>query len=247
MTDQLLEILEKEHNSCVVNEGLDINRDPEKSYIAEKRNQLERLRAKRKERFSRLTGPQLLPLTPERFPGEDDLRSVCSNSRFSSASQLSKGPALLHRLKQNKSKAKAKIEAVEKVVNHPNIGQNPRVLTKARITWNQVDELRYQYESILDEAFETLGDKNQELAAELATNDARNSWIETVEAKLEEMLLMKDSPEKVNSTAHLELSQVHGQDNPANQAFNHQPPMLFTPPAGNMHRQLGQETPEEYI
>jgi hypothetical protein len=88
LTDQLLEILEKEHNTYVVNEGLDINRDPEKCYITEKRNLLQRLRAKRKERFSRLTGPQLLPLLPERFPGEDDLGSVCSNSRFSSASQL---------------------------------------------------------------------------------------------------------------------------------------------------------------
>ena len=39
-------------------------------------------------------------------------------------------------------------------------------------------------------------DSNTDLMAELATNDTKNEWFESVDSKLEEMLLMKDRPEK---------------------------------------------------
>ena len=105
-----------------------------------------------------------------------------------------------------------------------------------------MDELRYQYEALLDEAFEVLGDYN----ADLATNDTRNEWIESVESvesKLEEMLLMKDSPEKrdADPTDLLKLDKVHDQNHKSNQAFNQHlgkgPPLEKTKVVGaNMHQ-----------
>ena len=119
---------------------------------------------------------------------------------MTSASQGSRGPAILQKLKNNKSKQNSRIEAVETVVNHPNLGRDVdntcRVLTKAMVSWQQVNELRYHYEALLDEAFEVLGDSNADLMAELATNNTNTEWCESVESRLEEMLLMKDKPEK---------------------------------------------------
>ena len=48
LTGQLLDILEREHNEYVGKEGLDINLDPEKSYIKEFKDELERARIKHK-------------------------------------------------------------------------------------------------------------------------------------------------------------------------------------------------------
>ena len=42
MTGQLLDILEREHNEYVVKESLDINKEPEKSYMKEYREKLQR-------------------------------------------------------------------------------------------------------------------------------------------------------------------------------------------------------------
>ena len=56
------------------------------------------------------------------------MERVLCVSKFSSVSLMSKGMALLCMLKQNKSKAKTKIEAVAKQVFYPHIGQNPRVI-----------------------------------------------------------------------------------------------------------------------
>ena len=46
LTGQLLDILEREHNECVGKEGLDFNLDPDKSYIKEFKDELERARTK---------------------------------------------------------------------------------------------------------------------------------------------------------------------------------------------------------
>ena len=163
-TEQLLDILEREHNEYVVNEKLDINLEPQKSYMKEYRDKLQRATIKHKT----LLG--ILPATKEKtpaqpradfMPGEDDLLS--SVSRWSSASKLSTGPSLLHKLKHLQSRIKAKAEAVEKVVNHKNIGLKPKVLSKAGVTWNQLEVLRCEYEGVLDEAFEKCGEDCEEL------------------------------------------------------------------------------------
>ena len=106
---------------------MDINREPERSYMPEKRAQLERLRAKRKAKFGRLATLVAIPPPPlgtegaSQFipsllsPVQDDTRSTYSD--MTSASQGSRGPAILQKLKNNKSKQKSRIEAVETVVN----------------------------------------------------------------------------------------------------------------------------------
>ena len=97
------------------------------------------------------------------------------------------GPSNHKKMKNNKSREKSKIEAVEAVVNHQDldtdrdINRIKKVLTKARVCWTKVDELRYQYEVLLDEAFGVLGESIAELMAKLATNDKRNEWIESVD------------------------------------------------------------------
>ena len=277
LTGQLLHLLEDAHHAHVVQEGLDINNEPEASYIPEKRALLERLKTKKSEQFKKLVvsvqpvavsqqpnppviappvaappvvanptppPPPTQPALPTQgLPAQphldnslpDDLQSGCSN--FTSASRMSQGPAILQKLKNNKSRQQSRITAVEAVVNHLNLGKDAnktaRILTKARVSWRQLDELRYQYETLLDEAFSILGEHNTELAAELATNDDRNTWIESVESKLEEMLLLKDSPEKTaaDATTLIGLNTVQGPNNLINHGFHTVPGRL--PPMHN--------------
>jgi hypothetical protein len=146
MTGQLLDILEREHAEYVVKEGLDINIEPQKSYMKEYRDKLQRAITKHKTLLGILPASKekTQPQTRADFlPGEDDLLS--SVSRWSTTSKLSTGPSLLHKLKHMQSKIRAKAEAVEKVVNHKNIGLKPKVLSKAGVTWNQLEVLRCEY------------------------------------------------------------------------------------------------------
>ena len=225
MTGQLLDILEREHNEYVVNEELDINLEPQKSYMKEYRDKLQRATTKHKALLGILpankekTQPQ--PRT-DFLPGEDDLLS--SVSRWSSASKLSTGPTLLHKLKHMQSRIKAKAEAVEKVVNHKNIGLKPKVLSKAGVTWNQLEVLRCEYEGVLDEAFEKCGEDCEELNAIVKGNDDQWVWLTEVESKLEEMLMMKESPEKApdKTKEFLDLTAKEATD-PSNLAFSAAP------------------------
>ena len=127
LAGQLLDILEREHNEYVDKEGLDINLDPEKSYIKEFKDKLERARTKHKTRLGILptsssqSNPQMSGQVPpaesraDYIPGEDDLgdKMTSVSKTWSDISRSSRGPALLHKLKHNKSKIQAAAEAVE--------------------------------------------------------------------------------------------------------------------------------------
>ena len=106
-------------------------------------------------------------------------------------------------MKNIRSRQKLRIEAVEAVVNHPDLekddGYTSRVLTKANASWQQVDEQRHQYETLLNEAIKILGDHNTDLKIEVAASDIRSDWIVSVESQPEERLLLKDSPERRNT------------------------------------------------
>ena len=118
LTGQLLDILEREHNEYVGKEGLDFNLDPEKSYIKEFKDELERARTKHTTILGILpmSTSQNTPQTPgqvpptesraDYIPGEDDLgyRMTSVSKTWSGISRSSRGPALLHKLKHNKSK-----------------------------------------------------------------------------------------------------------------------------------------------
>ena len=103
MTGQLLDILEREHNEYVVKESLDINKEPENSYMKEYREKLQRAQTKHKTKLGILPANQEKAQPPPQprtdfMPGEDDLLSSVSRA-WSTNSKLSTGPSLLHMLK----------------------------------------------------------------------------------------------------------------------------------------------------
>ena len=59
-----------------------------------------------------------------------------------------------------------------------------------------MEVLRCEYEGVLDEAFEKCGEDCEELNAIVKENNDQWVWLTEVESKLEEMLMMKESPEK---------------------------------------------------
>ena len=85
LTGQLLDILEREHNEYVGKEELDINMEPEKLYINEFKDKLNRTRDKHKTRLGILTANSAQSTTAQPgqehpsedrhdiIPGEDEL------------------------------------------------------------------------------------------------------------------------------------------------------------------------------
>ena len=65
------------------------------------------------------------------------------------------------------------------------------------MVWSQVEILRCEYEGILDDAFGALGDR-VDLKEAVAGNDEQWEWLTKIEAKLEELILLKESPEKTS-------------------------------------------------
>jgi hypothetical protein len=145
---------------------------------------------------------------PNHIPGEDDLvdRMTSVSRSWSATSKSSRGPALLHKLKHNKSKIRAKAEAVEKVIFHENIKLKHKTLAKAGVVWSQVDILRCEYEGILDEAYETMGD-SEALKIVVTEDEAQWEWLTRIEAKLEELMLLNESPEKQSDLTKEHLDQ----------------------------------------
>ena len=113
LTGQLLDILEKEHNEYVGKEGLYINMEPEKSYINEFKDKLNRARDKHKTRLGIL-------------PANKGERMTWISRSWSVTSKTSRGPALLHKMKHNKSKIKAKQKQWREWSSTRTLHQNPR-------------------------------------------------------------------------------------------------------------------------
>jgi transcription initiation factor IIE alpha subunit len=76
LTGQLLHLLEDAHHAYVVQEGLDINNEPEASYIPEKRALLERLKTKKSEQFKKLV-VSVQPVAVSQQPNLHCLPKVC--------------------------------------------------------------------------------------------------------------------------------------------------------------------------
>jgi hypothetical protein len=113
----------------------------------------------------------------------------------STASRMSTGPALLHKLKIQQSKIKAKATAISNVIGHSDITSNPKALAKAGIVWSQIEKARCEYQTILDEAFVTL-EGTDGLVEALAEDENQWEWLLEIESKLEELMIIKISPEK---------------------------------------------------
>ena len=65
--------------------------------------------------------------------------------------------ALLHKIKNQQRKIKAKAMGISNVISHMDITANPKAVARAGEVWSQIEESRREYQSMLDEAFETLG------------------------------------------------------------------------------------------
>ena len=109
---------------------------------------------------------------------------------------------------------------MEKVIFHENITLKPKTLAKAGVVWSQVDILRCEYEGILDEAFGTMGD-SEALKVVVTEDEAQWEWLTKIEAKLEELMLLNESPEKQPNLTRDHLDHhTKGANNTANKGFS---------------------------
>ena len=76
----------------------------------------------------------------------------------------------------------------------PGIEQNPRAIAKAGLVWATIDHLRIEYQGLLDEACDFLEESHMEEI--LKADEAQWEWLTEMEARLEELQIMRDSPEK---------------------------------------------------
>ena len=66
-------------------------------------------------------------------------RMTSVSQTWSTASRMSKGPALIHKIKHSQSKVKAKAEAINRVIFHDDIKSNPKTLARAGVVWSQIE------------------------------------------------------------------------------------------------------------
>jgi hypothetical protein len=60
----------------------------------------------------------------------------------STVSRMSTGPALLHKLKSQQSKIKAKATSICNVIGHSDIISNPTAVARAGMVWSQIEQVR---------------------------------------------------------------------------------------------------------
>ena len=208
---QMLKALEMDHNEYVVKEKLDINLEPERSYMSEFQGKVDRAIKKHRaklqfieEEVREKEHPVLEGNAAERQQHQDEdqirrlvegLESHRSASEVgSTSSRLSRGPALMHRIKTLQRRIQAKASAVERVLKHEGIEKNPRAVAKAGVHWSTIEVLRCEYQTALDEACETLGE--EALAEVLEEDDKQMDWMVEIEARLEELQILNLSPAK---------------------------------------------------
>ena len=232
---QLLGMLEKEHHAYVRKEGLNIENEPEKSYLKSFSDRVSRAVERKRAKFVQVVQPRNLLREALRdcavreaeeaqqadhsqaqqhgirVASDDlDLMETMSNAsgKWSSTSRTSQGPAFLHKIKYKQGKIKAKAMAVESVLKQPDILTNAKLLGKAGAAWGQAELHRTEYTAILEEAFENMGE-DERLIQAIAGDEERETWLMGIEADLDEKLMLRTSPEKeVNKTEeHLKIPQ----------------------------------------
>ena len=200
---QMLKALEQVHHEYVIKEKLDINQEPEKSYMLDYERkvqlalekQLKRLGLKEKEAQSAAQEAALRDARNLKKMEEDLNDRMTSVSEVgSNLSTMSRGRAVISRLKSFQKKIEAKGKAIRNVMNAPGIELNQRAIAKAGLVWATIDHLRIEYQGVLDEACDFL-DENQ-MEEILTVDEAQWEWLTEVEARLEELQIMRDSPEK---------------------------------------------------
>ena len=144
---QMLESLEQEHHEYVVRENLDINQEPESTYMKPFERKVQIAVEKQKKRL----GIQAVCRSQEQGPGmmenrnlkqmEDDLNEQLASASNvgSNVSTMSRGRALTFKLKGFQRKIEAKGKAIKNVMNMPGIEKNQRAIAKACMVWATID------------------------------------------------------------------------------------------------------------
>jgi hypothetical protein len=83
--------------------------------------------------------------------------------------------ALLHKIKNQQRKIKAKAMGISNVISHMDITANPKAVARAGEVWSQIEESRREYQSMLDEAFKTLGG-DAGLTKAMADDEKQLGW-----------------------------------------------------------------------
>ena len=214
---QMLRDLEQDHLDYVAKENLDINLEPEKSYLNTFIRKVDKALEKHKARLQVATPfPSAPPWSghyeqhPPRITQEDMVENLTSASQAGSSwSTMSSRRALLHKIRNTQKLILAKAKAVTTALNHTGIESNPRAISKAGLVWQTIQHIRCDYQAMLEEATETLEDQ----ALENVLKDDEVQWdiLNGIEAKLDELSILKVSPEKdiqvVLDTAFREPSQ----------------------------------------
>ena len=208
---QMLRALEMDHHDYIQKEKLDINLEPEKSYINEFQAKVDRAFKKHRAKLQftedvvrepLLGGVEGTTAGQQHQPDEEQIRRLVdglgvhksASEVGSTTSRLSRGPALMHRIKGLQKKIQAKATAVERVLSHEGIEKNPRAVAKAGVHWSTIEVLRCEYQSALDEACECLGE--EEIAEVLEEDEKQLDWMVTIEARLDELQILNISPAK---------------------------------------------------
>ena len=207
LLSQMLGLLDQEHQDYVNKEGLDINSGPEFTYMKEWSAKVERSIKKHRTKLQITDQEEDDLINLGAVGGVEDIRRVEeelaeqmgsvseSGSRTTSVtSTSSKGKVLLHKIRRCQNTISAKATAVRKALAFPGIENNPRAVAKAGIVWNTVEHMRCNYQALLDEACDSVEEKDIEDILEV--DGALLDRLTELEAKMEELLILKDSPEK---------------------------------------------------
>ena len=207
LLSQMLGLLDQEHLEYVNKEGLYINSGPEATYMQEWTARFERSIKKHRTKLQMPAQEEEDLINLGTVGGVADIRSVEeelfehmssvseSGSRATSVtSTSSKGKVLLHKIRRCQNTISAKATAVSNAIAVPGIENNPRAVAKAGIVWATVEHMRCGYQALLDEACDSVDEKDIEDILEV--DDALLDRLTEIEAKMEELLILKDSPEK---------------------------------------------------
>ena len=123
-------------------ELLDVSKEPQKSYMSDFEGKVSRGIKKHRTRLQLPPGPNQPPyrgpqqeISAFRLMEDEMIDGLTSVSQTgSTASRMSKGPALLHKLKSQQSKIKAKATAISNVIGHSDITLTQKRLLKRALS-----------------------------------------------------------------------------------------------------------------
>ena len=112
----------------------------------------------------------------------------------SNASTVSIRKNLTRKIKHKQKIISAKGTAIRNALQVKGIENNPRAIAKAGVVWATIEHTRCEYQKLLDEASDCL--EEEDMTEIIRADDDQWSWLTEIETKIEELQILKDSPEK---------------------------------------------------